>query len=193
MLLHAALVRLQLVQLLFQGLQTAAPFGQPARIALEAQVAVPGLDGVHQLAAVFHGHGFVEQDDRVAGRQFVGAAQVFEGAVAVVLAAGRRAALEVGGRIVEQQAGRHRSGGDQPVENVDGRIEFFFQNVGARLQLQPVGVFGSVLELALDAGPRLEQAGGLAACAEPPRRWVCGVTSAKPAPGMRRSKMRECV
>ena len=87
-LLHAALMGLQLVQLLFQGLQAAAAVGQPLRVALKTQIAVPCLHGVHHLAAIFHGHCLVEQHHRIARGQFIGVAQIFKGRGAIVFAAG---------------------------------------------------------------------------------------------------------
>ena len=103
------------------------------RVAFKPQIAIPGLAGVHYLATVFHHQGFVKQDHGVVGGQLVGAAQVIEGRGAVVLALGGRSALEVGRRIVHQQAGSHGSGCQKAVENIDGGIIFFFQEVGTRL------------------------------------------------------------
>src|ERR1035438_4695656 len=133
-------------------------------VALEAQVAVPGLDGVHHLAAILHDHGLIEEHHRVAGRQLVGPAKVFESGSAIVFAAGGRAALEVSGRVVHQQTGGDGSGGQQAVKNVDGRIESLFEQVGAGLKLKPVRIFGRALEVALNAGAGIQQAGRFAAC-----------------------------
>jgi len=67
-----------LVQLLLQRLHAQAAFLLPADIVFEAQIPVPRFHGVHELASFFHDHGFVEQHHRIAGGEFVGAAQVFK-------------------------------------------------------------------------------------------------------------------
>ncbi len=67
MLLHAALMSLDAVQLLFERLQTLAAFILPMHIAFEFQIAVPGFDGVHHLAAIFHHNRFVEEHHGIVG------------------------------------------------------------------------------------------------------------------------------
>ena len=175
---------LHLVQLLFQRLDMAASRIEPVRIARETQISVPGFDGVHPLAAIFHDHCFVEEQDWIAGSHFVGAAQVVEGRGAVVFAAGGRAALKVGRSIVQQETGSYGSGGDQPVENVDGRIESLFEKIGAGIQLEPVRIAGSAFQLALDCRTGFEEARGFAAgsaAAEVSLRSHFGKTGARDA------------
>ena len=154
---------LQLVQLLFQRIKPAAALSQPAGVALKAQIAVPGLHRIHHLAAILHDHSFVEQHHRIAGSQFVGAPQIVQRRGAIVFAAGTRAALKVRGCVVHQQPGSYRPVSQQPVENVNGRIEFFFEHVGASFKLKPVRILWRALKLACNAGARIQQPGRFAA------------------------------
>lgn len=114
------------------------------------KIALPGFHGVHQLSAVFHDARFVEENHRVSGSEFVGAAQVVECRGAVIFAARRDASLKISRRIVGQQGCRDRAGSNQAVQNIDSGVVFFVEQIGASLQLQPVRVCGRLLEFALD-------------------------------------------
>jgi len=136
--LHAGTVRLELVQFLLKGFQAAAAFREPAGIAFKAEITVPGFNRVHNLPTIFHDHGFIEEDNRVAGAEFIGTAEKIERIGAVVFAAGRLTALKVGGGIVKQEIGGYRSGRNKAIENVDGWIEFLLEDVGAGFELKPM-------------------------------------------------------
>ena len=86
MLLHPALMRLELLQPGFKGLEPLTPFSEPPSIPFEFQIAVPGFDGVHQLGAIFHHESFVEEHHRVVGSQLVGTAKIVKRRGAIVLA-----------------------------------------------------------------------------------------------------------
>ena len=193
MLLHAALVGLQPVQLFLQSLQPAAAFLLPAWVAFKLQVAVPGLHGVHHLAAVFHDQRFVEQHHRVVGGQFVGAAQIVKSRGAIILAAGGASALEVGRRRRPSAGSASRAGSQQAVENIDGGDR---TSLPAGPRAPPTGASAGHWDSApacarsAPAPPAAVAARGPIA---PPRRCACGVTGVNAAPGMRRSKMRSCV
>ena len=140
MLLHAALVSLDAVQLLFERLQTQAAFILPMRIPFKFQKAVPGFDGVHHLAAIFHHNRFVEEHHGIVGSKLVGPAQIVKRGSAIILAASGRSAHVVGCAVIEQQAGRHRTGGKQAIQDVDGAVIVFFKHLSAGLQLEPMRV-----------------------------------------------------
>ena len=151
-------------ELVFQRAQVAAAFLLPLGVPLEFQKAIPGFDGVHDLAAVFHHEGLIEEDDGIVGSQFVCPAQVVERGCPVVFAAGRDSAQEVGGTVIEQQARSHRAGGHQTIKNVDCAVIVFLQHFGACLQLKPMGIGRSLFQVALDLGARIKQRGRFAIC-----------------------------
>ena len=72
------------------------------------QVAVPGLHGVHQLAAILHDDGLVEEHHWIVRGQLVCVAEVFESRGAIIFAARGGAALEVRRRSIDQKTRSNR-------------------------------------------------------------------------------------